>query len=353
MENYEETIKKITTQVMDLWHLGFCTSKYYSKLKKNAQKNTKDVIFDFLSLMYHDFDLKPDDWSAEAMKEYCTNTIFQEFYSERDHNYFKSIADILLSFFTFLEDRKIQENASDIIDVIKQHGSSIFKTYVEMLKNKDKYSKEKGEEIRLKVENLIVEFFETKFFTDLDDKYKEHSKDIILHFSEFMYRHNLQEPKNWNVSGMFEVCIDIIPRKIIADDLYFESIHPSLRAFLSFMDSKNINSRSKVLIKTIDQIKEDIIESSKDSSDWGIGKKILNQAISNDIDISDEDKLRSFLNSMMGKPLNIPDDYEEEDDDDEDYYESNMIPFVRKEVKIGRNDPCPCGSGKKYKKCCG
>ncbi|MFR4479412.1 YchJ family metal-binding protein [Fusobacterium sp.] len=23
------------------------------------------------------------------------------------------------------------------------------------------------------------------------------------------------------------------------------------------------------------------------------------------------------------------------------------------ENKIGRNDPCPCGSGKKYKKCCG
>jgi SWIM/SEC-C metal-binding protein len=22
-------------------------------------------------------------------------------------------------------------------------------------------------------------------------------------------------------------------------------------------------------------------------------------------------------------------------------------------AKIGRNDPCPCGSGKKYKKCCG
>jgi preprotein translocase subunit SecA len=25
----------------------------------------------------------------------------------------------------------------------------------------------------------------------------------------------------------------------------------------------------------------------------------------------------------------------------------------RRVVKIGRNDPCPCGSGKKYKKCCG
>lgn len=26
---------------------------------------------------------------------------------------------------------------------------------------------------------------------------------------------------------------------------------------------------------------------------------------------------------------------------------------VKNEDKIGRNDPCPCGSGKKYKKCCG
>jgi preprotein translocase subunit SecA len=27
-------------------------------------------------------------------------------------------------------------------------------------------------------------------------------------------------------------------------------------------------------------------------------------------------------------------------------------PAARKSVKVGRNDPCPCGSGKKYKKCC-
>ncbi len=27
--------------------------------------------------------------------------------------------------------------------------------------------------------------------------------------------------------------------------------------------------------------------------------------------------------------------------------------FVRETPRVGRNDPCPCGSGKKYKKCCG
>ncbi|WP_333708498.1 UPF0149 family protein [Tepidimonas ignava] len=29
------------------------------------------------------------------------------------------------------------------------------------------------------------------------------------------------------------------------------------------------------------------------------------------------------------------------------------VPTVRKAPEPGRNDPCPCGSGKKYKKCCG
>ncbi len=28
-------------------------------------------------------------------------------------------------------------------------------------------------------------------------------------------------------------------------------------------------------------------------------------------------------------------------------------PYVRPAPKVGRNDPCPCGSGKKHKKCCG
>ena len=28
-------------------------------------------------------------------------------------------------------------------------------------------------------------------------------------------------------------------------------------------------------------------------------------------------------------------------------------PYVRKDAKVGRNDPCPCGSGRKYKQCCG
>ena len=32
---------------------------------------------------------------------------------------------------------------------------------------------------------------------------------------------------------------------------------------------------------------------------------------------------------------------------------TTIEPFVRTQPKVGRNDPCPCGSGRKYKHCCG
>jgi preprotein translocase subunit SecA len=40
-------------------------------------------------------------------------------------------------------------------------------------------------------------------------------------------------------------------------------------------------------------------------------------------------------------------------DDGNNDEEEKLEPLRRAEPKIGRNDPCPCGSGKKYKKCCG
>ena len=33
--------------------------------------------------------------------------------------------------------------------------------------------------------------------------------------------------------------------------------------------------------------------------------------------------------------------------------EEQQAPFVRRERKVGRNEACPCGSGKKYKACHG
>jgi hypothetical protein len=53
----------------------------------------------------------------------------------------------------------------------------------------------------------------------------------------------------------------------------------------------------------------------------------------------------------------LEDDADDDGDDDvsfdpDDDSAGDITPLVREEPKIGRNDPCPCGSGKKYKRCC-
>lgn len=68
-------------------------------------------------------------------------------------------------------------------------------------------------------------------------------------------------------------------------------------------------------------------------------------------------KNRKTLKNILSQFLF--DDDDDEYDDESDYsddlftYDEPQQPFKREEPKVGRNDPCPCGSGKKYKKCCG
>jgi len=67
-------------------------------------------------------------------------------------------------------------------------------------------------------------------------------------------------------------------------------------------------------------------------------------------------KKEEYLFDIYRKKINkykklCPERFELDDANEYEYY--NQKPYRRPEPKVGRNDPCPCGSGKKYKKCCG
>lgn len=55
---------------------------------------------------------------------------------------------------------------------------------------------------------------------------------------------------------------------------------------------------------------------------------------------------RHFKAQRQPGPVTGFDDFDEFDDD-------APTPWMRSEPKVGRNNPCPCGSGKKYKRCHG
>jgi uncharacterized protein len=59
---------------------------------------------------------------------------------------------------------------------------------------------------------------------------------------------------------------------------------------------------------------------------------------------------RAYRHFASARSESAEDRYEEPFDDVDEYFPET---FVRVEPKVGRNEPCPCGSGKKYKKCCG
>lgn len=60
-----------------------------------------------------------------------------------------------------------------------------------------------------------------------------------------------------------------------------------------------------------------------------------------------------FLHQEMGSVLQQPEGEQGGGGGTDEEQQKAAEPFVRQGPKIGRNDPCFCGSGKKYKHCCG
>jgi len=62
-----------------------------------------------------------------------------------------------------------------------------------------------------------------------------------------------------------------------------------------------------------------------------------------------------YRNIQMGTAEFVPTGLEEEEGDEDRFLAASRSaqgPVAYHKHKVGRNDPCPCGSGKKYKKCC-
>lgn len=109
--------------------------------------------------------------------------------------------------------------------------------------------------------------------------------------------------------------------------------------------------------RTRDQIKREEVEEWSKNSQW-LGLKILQKEAG---EAGDEKGAIAFHAQYQDRASEKPTDHFEyalfEKEGGEwrfaDAHPLKTGPVRREEPKIGRNDPCPCGSGKKHKKCCG
>lgn len=183
-------------------------------------------------------------------------------------------------------------------------------------------------------------------------------------------------PEEWDLKGLSEYLMDIFQirydfegkeQDLSRDDLRQELISKALAAYDKKEEELGSDTMREleryVLLKTVDQKWMDHID-AMDQLREGIGLRAYGQRdpvmeykfegyemFQDMIRSIQEDTVR-YLFRVQVKAA--PERRQKTYNMSYSHSDSGEKPQpVRKEKKIGRNDPCPCGSGKKYKKCCG
>ena len=144
-----------------------------------------------------------------------------------------------------------------------------------------------------------------------------------------------------------KVLLDLFPRKITAEKEVFEHVAPVVAAFLNWLEMQNLLPHGKKLANTVADWADQIVSKGMNPDYWGMGKRFSMQAQADGVDITDQKAIDRYIQDYNTQYLGS-----QGNTHDLDAYRP-PIPIQNVESKPGRNQPCPCGSGKKYKKCCG
>lgn len=151
----------------------------------------------------------------------------------------------------------------------------------------------------------------------------------------------LGENTNGNESHLYQFPVEIQQRMYEAESFGDEQL---INRLLNYKEQLQIYSEEYIYLLTelcitfskMDSAEKLIRQLKRNSS---VGKKEVRE-------------LESRLQQRY-EVVDCDDDWFNDFDRNPPMYEPVQQPYVRAAAKIGRNDPCPCGSGKKYKKCCG
>ncbi|MCU0598609.1 MAG: preprotein translocase subunit SecA [Desulfobacterales bacterium] len=210
----------------------------------------------------------------------------------------------------------------------------------------------------------------------IDDMIREKSEDIA-----WMYGDEKTPPQDWDFKGIndavynqFNLHLQVnvensgdVPEKLAA------RIHESAVAMYNQKESavgaENFRNIERIImLQTVDNLWKDHLL-SMDHLREGIGlrgyaqqdpimiyKKEAFEMFQNMVSRIKEETLRILFRIQVAEPEDVEEISKPKEQEMTFSHGSSGIkrkPVKRAAEKVGRNDPCPCGSGKKYKKCCG
>jgi hypothetical protein len=167
----------------------------------------------------------------------------------------------------------------------------------------------------------------------LADEDRELAIDAVLTVADMMAEYQGELPHEWTASALMECLTEDIPRKISAEDDFFDAIPGAMCTVLEHAADAGRLERGRDLAKLIASETDAIRRAARDPKRWGMAKSAFMAALGEGVDPRDSFAMDGFI-ERWNERVSPPADQ-------------------RRSSKVGRNQPCPCGSGKKHKRCCG
>ena len=199
-----------------------------------------------------------------------------------------------------------------------------------------------------RAEELAGRFMESEAAGKLDPELFEDAGFIIYNLLVYAWTYTNGSPEKLDEYTLEQVLLEVFPRKITAERDLFEKVAPVTEVFLRWLESEGILADTSSLVETVRGWADTIVANGMNPQYWGMAKSFMMQAGADGVDTQDEQALQRYIAEynlrLMGRNLSAQPDLRDL---------SPPMPIVEQSPKIGRNAPCPCGSGRKYKKCCG
>jgi SEC-C motif len=172
------------------------------------------------------------------------------------------------------------------------------------------------------VRGVSKECVKSSYYQKLSEQEKDDCFFLLNILFNCAYAYCHVGPGKLNTQVLGELMFDIMPRKISADIKTFESFSNVFKNFMSWCEEKNHIKNTAGICKFVTDNAHEMVKASQNKRRWGFETPFM-------------------MNNGMSDVESLPQAI------------NTAITVKRDKPKIGRNDSCTCGSGKKYKRCCG
>ena len=356
--------KKQLKELLETYHSSF---RYWFFNGKTIDELDKEIFMD--NIMIYE---KPKFDSLEDCLKNCTEDVLQiisENYNTKD------IEDLKVMIIDKFEE-KIQKNNKFQISIIVDNNYDVVPNCIDIkwFKLGLLYFYKENDTIKYMVPKEILDIMKKSIYTKDNEDYVLDLIGCYINMNGVIEKEKLQQLLNENhnidisvkdldkymykldisIIDKYYSCIEDCMKKDIKELMKLKNKFDKYKIADFKQDDLEVEFKDKLLdfIEqefSLNQDTEEVYEALKLISKYGSLNEEIIEAVFEEVKVSvNKKQIKNILQLYKYYKKHISvwifNGYS--------VNEANELKSVKNE-KIGRNDPCPCGSGKKYKKCCG